>query len=82
MDEQEELDFLDVISILSFIIGLQNLELNQKQVDGLMSEMTDHQNSMLSTIIKQNELLIQQNDEIIKLLKENRDAQNSDTKNI
>lgn len=82
MDEQEELGFLDIISVLSFIIGLQNLELNQKQVDGLMSEMTDHQNSMLSTIIKQNELLIQQNDKIIKLLKENQNAQNSSTKNI
>lgn len=77
-----ELEFLDIISILSFIIGLQNLELNQKQVDGLMSEMTDHQNSMLSTIIKQNEEIIQQNGQIINLLKEKKDAQSSDSKNI
>lgn len=82
MDEEQELGFLDILSILSFIIGLQNLELNQKQVDGLMSEMTDHQNSMLSTIIKQNEQLIQQNEEIIKLLKEGKNAQSSNTKNI
>lgn len=75
MDEWNELGFLDILSILSFIIGLQNLELNQKQVDGLMTEMTEHQNSMLSTIIKQNE-------EIINLLKEEKNAQNSDTKNI
>lgn len=55
--------FLDVLTVLSFIIGLQNLELNQKQVDGLMSEMRDHQNDMLAHIIEQN-------DEIISLLKD------------
>lgn len=67
---EEQWDFLDVISILSFIIGLQNLELNQKQVDGLMSEMRDNQNSMLHDIIKQNEIIIQQNEELLKLLGE------------
>lgn len=59
----EQLDFLDIISILSFIIGLQNLELNQVQVDGLMKELRENQNTML-------EKIIQQNEEIIKLLKE------------
>lgn len=58
-----ELGFLDVLTILSFIVGLQNLELNKQQVDGIMSELKDTQNSMLSTIIEQNE-------EIIRLLKE------------
>ena len=67
---EEQWDFLDVISILSFIIGLQNLELNQRQVDGLMSEMRDNQNSMLHDIIKQNEIIIQQNEELLKLLGE------------
>lgn len=71
---EEQWDFLDVISILSFIIGLQNLELNQKQVDGLMSEMRDNQNSMLHDIIKQNEIIIQQNEELLKLLKEKDNA--------
>ena len=66
----EQWDFLDVISILLFIIGLQNLELNQRQVDGLMSEMRDSQNSMLHDIIKQNEIIIQQNEELLKLLGE------------
>lgn len=60
----EQWSFFDLLSVLSFIIGLQNLELNKKQVDTMMSEMKDNQNTMLSTIIKQNE-------EIIKLLKEN-----------
>ena len=67
---EEQWDFLDVISILSFIIGLQNLELNQRQVDGLMSEMRDNQNSMIHNIIKQNEIIIQQNEELLKLLGE------------
>lgn len=67
---EEQWDFLDVISILSFIIGLQNLELNQRQVNGLMSEMRDNQNSMLHDIIKQNEIIIQQNEELLKLLGE------------
>lgn len=58
-----EFEFLDILTILSFIIGLQNLELNRQQVDGIMSELKDTQNSMLSTIIEQNE-------EIIRLLKE------------
>ena len=71
---EEQWDFLDVISILSFIIGLQNLELNQRQVDGLMSEMRDNQNSMLHDIIKQNEIIIQQNEELLKLLKEKDNA--------
>lgn len=60
-------EFLDTISILSFIIGLQNLELNKQQVDSLSREMTDNQDTMLKTIIQQNE-------EIIKLLKESKNA--------
>lgn len=71
---EEQWDFLDVISILSFIIGLQNLELNQRQVDGLMSEMRDNQNSMLHDIIKQNEIIIEQNEELLKLLGEKNNA--------
>ena len=59
----EQWDLFDILTILSFIVGLQNLELNKKQMDAMMKEMTDNQNSMLSAIIKQNE-------EIIRLLKE------------
>ena len=57
-----EWDFLDILTVLSFIIGLENLELNQKQVDGIMEELCSNQNAMLATIIEQNE-------EIIRLLK-------------
>lgn len=55
--------FLDIINILSFMIGLQNLSLNRQQSDGIMSEMQESQNKMLKEIIEQNE-------EIISLLKE------------
>lgn len=58
-----EWDFLDILTVLSFIIGLENLELNQKQVDGIMDELCSNQNAMLATIIEQNE-------EIIRLLKD------------
>lgn len=71
-EHRDNWSFIDIISILSFIVGLQNLELNEKQIDGLMSEMTNNQDSMLTTIIKQNKQIIAQNEEIIKLLKENK----------
>ena len=57
------LDFLDVITVLSFILAIENLQLNQQQSSVVMDELRKNQNSMLATIIKQNE-------EIIALLKE------------
>ena len=62
--------FLDILTILSFIIGIQNLELNKQQVNSLDAHLKEQdsilineQNGMLKTIIEQNK-------EIIKLLKE------------
>lgn len=52
-----------ILNIISLQIGLENLKLNQQQVDGLMDEMKGEQNKMLKQIIEQNQ-------EIIKLLKE------------
>ena len=63
------LGFLDILTILSFIIGLENLRLNEQQAKSLDEHLAqqDHilieeQNEMLKTIIQQNE-------EIINLLK-------------
>lgn len=67
MNNSSKLSFLDLLNILSFQIGLQNLALNKQQVDGLMSEMQDGQDEMLKEIIKQNK-------EIIALLKEMKNA--------
>ena len=71
-----ELDFLDIISILSFIVGIKNLDLNEQQVHGLSKHLdkqdvilVEQQNKMLKTIIKQNE-------EIISILKGETNAQN------
>lgn len=66
-NEHNSFGFMELISILSFVIGLQNLELNKKQVEELSKEMTDNQDIMLKTIIQQNE-------EIIRLLKEFKNA--------
>ena len=72
----QEWDFLDLISVLSFIIGLQNLELNEKQVNALDNHLSQQDNNQLATIIAQNIELIELDKEIIKLLKERR---NEDT---
>lgn len=63
MTEQGDFDLMDIIALWSLDIGLQNLKLNQVQVDGLMREMTDKQDALLQKIIEQNE-------QIISLLKE------------
>lgn len=63
MTEQGEFDIMDFIALWSLDIGLQNLKLNQIQVDGLMREMTEKQDTLLCKIIEQNE-------QIIKLLED------------
>jgi hypothetical protein len=74
MNDKDSLEFLDILTILSFIVSLQNLDLNQKQVSNVMAELQDNQNSMLKTIINQNE-------QIIKLIKELQYAQSSNSSN-
>ena len=69
MNDYGGIDFIDFIRILSFIIGLMNLDLNIKQVDGVMEELRNNQNKMLETIINQNIEIIKQNEEILYLLK-------------
>lgn len=66
----DNLSFLDLITILSFVIGVENLELNTQQVESLDKHLQEQdivlkeeQNVMLDKAIKQNE-------EIISLLKE------------
>ena len=70
MDNWQEWDFLDIISILSFIIGLENLELNSKQVASLEQHLHHQDNNLLAKIIQQNEELIELDKQIINLLKE------------
>ena len=72
-----EFEFLDILTILSFVIGLQNLELNEKQVNSLEQHLNKQDSELLAKIIDQNvEIIdqnveiIEQNEEIIRLLKE------------
>ena len=63
MNFGEEFSIIDFISMLSFVIGVENLSLNKVQVNDIMREMQNNQNGMLSKIVEQNE-------QIIKMLKE------------
>ena len=67
MDNSKGIEIADLLGVISLYIGLKNLDLNEQQVDGVMRELRENQNSMLETIIAQNE-------EIIRLLKENKNA--------
>lgn len=59
MNFGEQFSFIDIASILSFFIGLENLSLNKVQVNDIMQELQSNQNGMLSKIIEQNEQIIQ-----------------------
>lgn len=62
--EEERVTWLiNVINVLSFIIGVQNLNMNNKQVEELEEHLNKQDNGYLREIIKQNE-------EILNLLKE------------
>lgn len=67
---QNNLEFLDLLTVMSFLVSLINLSLNERQVSSLDehlqkqdSILVEEQNNMLKKIIEQNE-------EIIKLIKE------------
>lgn len=68
--ERGELNFLDIISFISLLIGLENLKLNEVQVNSIMSELMEKQDSALDVIIEQNKQIIEQNKVIMKLLEE------------
>ena len=56
------MDFLDILTILSFVVGLENLRLNDLQ----MSQIDDHLSKQDNDLLKE---IIRQNEEIIQLLK-------------
>ena len=61
------LSFLDLLTILSFIIGIENLNLNIQQNDSLEQHLSIQDEKLLNKIIEQNE-------EIIRLLKGAKDG--------
>jgi hypothetical protein len=75
-NQNNQLDFLDIITIVSLFLAIQNLQENEQQ-SKLLEEKLDHQDKdylkktieLLEESIKQNELLIEQNKEILKKMK-------------
>lgn len=57
------LTFLDLLTIMSFIIGVENLDLNIQQSEQIDQHLSQQDEQMLAKIIAQNQ-------EIIQLLKE------------
>lgn len=72
MDNQ--FTFLDILTILSFIIGLENLQLNKDQIDSLEKHLVQQDNILLKEQNVMLEKILKQNEEIISLLKENKNA--------
>ena len=68
--QNKNLDILDILTILSFILQLQNNEELQKQSsnDDIMRELETQDDKFLQTIIKQNSQIIDLNKQILKKL--------------
>lgn len=63
------IDFAGFIADLySIYLGEANLRLNNEQVQALDAHLQKQDNDYLAKIIQQNELIIEQNKEIIRLL--------------
>lgn len=64
---------IELLSLLlefyQIYLAYENIDLNNEQIKMLMSEMRENQDKRLAEIKEQNSILIQQNQEIIKLLK-------------
>ena len=70
-DEDRQLNFIDILSILSFIIGLQNLELNvdQNDMDQQTREIQDKASKLVSSALSEiHQHLKMQDDKINKIL--------------
>lgn len=71
-NQNNQLDILDIITIISFYIAIQNLQENEEQ-SKLLEEKLDNQDNkylkrtieLLERSIEQNELIITQNKELL-----------------
>lgn len=72
-NQNSQLDFLDIITLISFYIAIQNLQENEEQ-SKILEEKLDHQDEtylkraieLLEESIEQNNLIIEQNKELLK----------------
>ena len=69
-----QFEFLDFITLVSFIIAIKNYNLNNIQVKNLDAHLQKQDDVQLQKIIEQNELLIAQNNEMLRLLNGGRNA--------
>lgn len=60
-----------LLTLLGTLLGILNYQENLKQIsnDDLLEELRHQDNNLFSTVIKQNELMIRQNREIIRMLR-------------
>lgn len=64
MINNDTLGLLDYITIISFIIGLENLDLNIKQNESLEQHLAKQDKELLEKIVKQNEAIIEALEEL------------------
>ena len=69
MNQSNNLEFLDILTILSFIIGIENLQLNIEQSNSLDKHLEQQDHILIEQQNKMLEKIIEQNEEIINLLK-------------
>ena len=64
---------IELLSLLlefyQIYLAYENIDLNNEQIKMLMSEMRENQDKRLAEIKEQNKIIIEQNQEIIRLLK-------------
>jgi len=68
------LSFLDILTILSFLVGVENLNLNDIQIRDLDKHLQEQDKELKQEQDKMLRKIIEQNQEIIKLLKEKNNA--------
>lgn len=59
----------NLLNLLSVVLAIKNLELNEQQVNALDAHLQKQDNEYLSKSVEQNAIIIEQNKEIIALLK-------------
>ena len=70
------MSFLDLLTVMSFIIGVQNLDLNVQQSQQIDEHLSKQDEKLLAKIIAQNEELLEQNRLLLKKLEENNNDRN------
>lgn len=65
-NQNSQFDFLDLITLISFVIAIQNLKENEQQSKILEEKLDNQDNQYLQKIIEQNKLIIEQNEKLLE----------------